>query len=411
MKITYKFSILLLFFVLAINAKAQIIANGNTDETTSVDSYPIFLFSDLTLGTISATPPAGGTTITYTWYTYSASGWNQIQSGNNPTLNASLQETGYRVNINVDGSSVNDYYCWVFQPEITSAEVETTIFTCDDLQLSVIPESKVLTYYNLTNGSAISLNYSYNYIWESSPTGDIDGLTEATPKITSPYEDTSYDVTISVFNGAATLTASIDIEAIAVSADFSYAAADRDNYNETDNLDNKEGSAPISVSFTSESLGTITDYEWNFVREDDDYNYAPHLEANTNFTFEEAGTYNVSLMVSNVLTGCSSIKTLDTPLVITEMEIDAPNVFTPDGDGINDEFVVVYHSVKSFKMVIVNRWGRKVFTTNNPAEGWDGKINGKKASEGVYFYYIEAKGYNESERKELKGPLHLIRGK
>ncbi len=411
MKIIYKYIILLLLIIVAGNIKAQIIANGNSDETTSNSDDPIFLFSDLSTGTLSATPPAGGTIITYTWYTYSTSGWNQIQSSNSPTLSTSLQENGYRVNINVDGNSENDFYCWVFQPEIISAEIETTTFDCATLALAVNPQVKTLTYYNLTNGSSITLSYSFTYQWESLPTGDMDGSTEEAPSLDSPYENTSYDVTISAFNGASSLTSSIDIEAIAVSAEFSYSAIDRDNYNETDDLDNNEGSAPISVSFTSESLGTITDYEWNFVREDDDYNFAPHLEANTNFTFEEAGTYNVSLMVSNVITGCSSTKTIDDPLVITEMEIDAPNVFTPDGDGINDEFVVVYHSVKSFKMVIVNRWGRKVFTTNNPGEGWDGKINGKNASEGVYFYYIEAKGYNENERKELKGPLHLIRGK
>ncbi len=410
MKIIYNYIILFLLSVITINTNAQqIIANGNNDETTSNTNDPIFLFSDISIGTLSA-PSAPGST--YTWYTYSGSGWNQIQSGSDAALSVALQETGYRVNRN-DGTTSEDFYCWVFQPEITSAEIETTLFTCDYLHLSVNPQVKTLTYYNFTNGSPITLDYSYSYQWESLPTGDIDGSTKAIPEISSPYENTSYTVNLSAFNGAATTTATIDIEAIAVSAAFSFTPTDRENYNELQEL-NYKGSAPMSVAFESESLGTITDYEWNFIKnasgDDEAYSYAPHLEPNTNFTFEEIGTYNITLTVSNIYSGCSNIKEIDTPLEIIKIKLEAPNVFTPNGDGINDEFVVVYQSIKSFKMVIVNRWGRKVFTTTNPAEGWDGKINGKDASEGVYFYYIEAKGFNEGETLEKKGPLHLIRG-
>ncbi len=410
MKIIYKYIILFLLSVVAINTNAQIIANGNTDQATSNSGAPIFLFSDLSSGSLSvSTLPES----TYTWYTYSGTGWNQIQSSNNPTLTTSLLETGYRV-VRNNTTSTDEFFCWVFQPEIISAEIETTTFDCINLDLAVIPQVKTLTYYNFTNGSPITLDYSYSYQWESLPAGEIDGSTEAIPEITSPYENTSYTVNLSAFNGAATTTATIDIEAIAVSAAFSFTPTDRENYNELQEL-NYKGSAPMSVAFESESLGTITDYEWNFIKnafgDDEAYTYAPHLEPNTNFTFEEIGTYNITLTVSNIFSGCSNIKEIDTPLEVIEIKLEAPNVFTPNGDGINDEFVVVYRSIKSFKMVIVNRWGRKVFTTTNPAEGWDGKISGREASEGVYFYYIEAKGFNEGETLEKKGPLHLIRGK
>ncbi len=410
MKIIYKYIILLLLSIIVIKTNAQIVANGYTYETTSNSSDPIFIFSDISTGTLSVPTLTGST---YTWYTYSNTGWNQIQSGNDPTLSLALKETGYRVTRD-NGSSTDDFYCWVFQPKITSAEIETTTFDCNILELSVNPQVKTLTYYNLTSGAPITLSYSLSYEWQSLPTGDMDGSTDDSPSIDSPYENTSYTVTLSAFNGTTTVNATTDIEAIAVSADFSFTATDRENYNEIQDLANYEGSAPMSVSFESESLGTVTDYEWNFVKngsgDEEDYDYAPHLEPNTNFTFEEYGTYVASLTVSNIYSGCSSTKTIDQELTITEMDIDAPNVFTPNGDGTNDEFVVVYNSVKTFKMVIVNRWGRKVFTTTNPAEGWDGKINGKKAAEGVYFYYIEAKGFNEGERKEKKGPLHLLRG-
>lgn len=90
-------------------------------------------------------------------------------------------------------------------------------------------------------------------------------------------------------------------------------------------------------------------------------------------------------------------------------EIYLPNAFTPDGDGINDIFKAVLNFIpEEFLMIIYNRNGIKIFQSKDPDEGWDGRINGVKAPEGVYMYYAEYKPFN-GVRKSLKpGTLTLF---
>lgn len=64
------------------------------------------------------------------------------------------------------------------------------------------------------------------------------------------------------------------------------------------------------------------------------------------------------------------------------------NVFTPNNDGINDEFIPFgLQGVEYFYLIIYDRWGNLVFEGKNQA--WDGKINGRQAPEGVYYYRAE----------------------
>ena len=91
-----------------------------------------------------------------------------------------------------------------------------------------------------------------------------------------------------------------------------------------------------------------------------------------------------------------------------------PNVFTPNGDLINDEFkplIKCDHQITEYKLVIYNRWGQKVFETNNPLDGWDGKINGKHSTTDVYVWkssFSYTKSGNIFE-KTAHGDLTLIR--
>lgn len=87
-----------------------------------------------------------------------------------------------------------------------------------------------------------------------------------------------------------------------------------------------------------------------------------------------------------------------------------PTGFTPNGDGINDEFKIVKHlnirSISYFK--VYNRWGEKLFSTNDINQGWDGTHNGEKSPAGVYVWYVEAYTY-EGERIIQSGNITLIR--
>lgn len=90
-------------------------------------------------------------------------------------------------------------------------------------------------------------------------------------------------------------------------------------------------------------------------------------------------------------------------------EIEMPNVFTPNNDGVNDLFKpVVFKGMESGNMVILNRWGNVVYESNDLSTGWDGTFQNKPVSDGVYFYKIHYKTIFEDEEVKY-GSFHLFR--
>ncbi|MEM9025182.1 MAG: gliding motility-associated C-terminal domain-containing protein, partial [Bacteroidota bacterium] len=77
-------------------------------------------------------------------------------------------------------------------------------------------------------------------------------------------------------------------------------------------------------------------------------------------------------------------------LVDIDCQVLVPNVFTPNDDAINDQFLVrTTCAFTEFKLTIFNRWGDVVYETNNPSIGWDGSTNGVTVSDGVYFWVMD----------------------
>lgn len=92
-------------------------------------------------------------------------------------------------------------------------------------------------------------------------------------------------------------------------------------------------------------------------------------------------------------------------------EVEAPNVFTPNGDDKNANFFLTSKNLATLSLVIINRWGNVVFDKSstdlvNDNPSWDGKIDGKDANDGIYFYKYTAIGLSG---KEIVGHgfLHL----
>jgi gliding motility-associated-like protein len=86
-----------------------------------------------------------------------------------------------------------------------------------------------------------------------------------------------------------------------------------------------------------------------------------------------------------------------------------PSAFTPNNDGVNDNYLSESSFVTEFSMVIYNRWGDAVFQTENIAQAWDGSLKNKPAPTGVYFYKILFRGYDDPSPTELTGSITLIR--
>ena len=90
--------------------------------------------------------------------------------------------------------------------------------------------------------------------------------------------------------------------------------------------------------------------------------------------------------------------------------VEVPNVITPNGDGYNDTFRPGegWSGIKSHKMVVVNRWGNKVWESSNFESGWDGKVNGKTVAAGTYFWVLEVTYGPDNKKKTYKGSLTVL---
>ncbi|MCW5907599.1 MAG: CotH kinase family protein [Chitinophagales bacterium] len=93
----------------------------------------------------------------------------------------------------------------------------------------------------------------------------------------------------------------------------------------------------------------------------------------------------------------------------TTSKVLLPSAFTPDGDGLNDFFHVVGEQLAEGNFQVFNRWGEKVFESNNPnTYGWNGEFRGKRCDAGVYAYFLTGKRLNGEEVK-MKGTVTLLR--
>jgi len=125
------------------------------------------------------------------------------------------------------------------------------------------------------------------------------------------------------------------------------------------------------------------------------------------------------------ITGCYTLALIDSMGNITEkipevcfdvedcMTYTLPNVFTPNKDGINDLWIPFpYANVDTIDLYVYNRWGRKVFHTNNPDINWDGVdyLSGEPVSDGTYYYSCEIiiETLNGPKTIDLHGTVTLL---
>lgn len=117
-------------------------------------------------------------------------------------------------------------------------------------------------------------------------------------------------------------------------------------------------------------------------------------------------TYTVT-----TVTGKNCIRTDDVTIHLTyNTSLHIPTAFTPNGDGINDRFVVRARGVAFYKIRIFNRWGTQVFVSDNTANHWDGRLANVLQPAGSYVYIVTYRYFGQ-EDKELnqRGAFMLIR--
>ena len=157
-------------------------------------------------------------------------------------------------------------------------------------------------------------------------------------------------------------------------------------------------SGALEVAFYSNPTPAALYYRWTIYKASDVI--MTRNDRDIRSVFEEPGSYRVVCKVNNDF--CVS-DSMEMKVNISESYLRVPNVFTPDGNGQNDEFRVAYRSLREFHCWVYNRWGKLVYDWTDPSKGWDGTINGRPASEGAYFYVIRALGTDAPKNASYVG--------
>lgn len=130
------------------------------------------------------------------------------------------------------------------------------------------------------------------------------------------------------------------------------------------------------VTFYDKSEGEIKEWKWDFyndaVGNKKDTSNIRYLQ-NPTRRYKDAGMYFIYFTVTSA-NGCK-----DSTAKFITIEEDPtffiPDTFTPNGDGLNDVFIPKGIALMQYEMKIFNRWGKMIFATNDPNQGWDGKIS------------------------------------
>lgn len=116
----------------------------------------------------------------------------------------------------------------------------------------------------------------------------------------------------------------------------------------------------------------------------------------------ESVTYTV---IGSDTTGCQGTAVV----VLTVDSLLVPNMFSPNGDGINDELELNYHGAYgNYEILIYDRWGQKLFATTDKQLWWNGKTaGGQDVPEGVYYLHVRILGDDAIPSKDKNRVFHV----
>ena len=144
-----------------------------------------------------------------------------------------------------------------------------------------------------------------------------------------------------------------------------------------------------NINFFANSIGSNT-FKWYF--EEDPTDVKTSTDSATTQAFSKGGHKLITLVVTNKA-GCTD--TMRYRMYIDDnINVFVPNAFTPNSDGLNDTFKVICNSVIAFDLKVFNRWGERIFQSDDINKGWDGTFMGQRVEEGVYYWQLSLQGGN-----------------
>jgi len=334
---------------------------------------------------------------------------------------SNLADGCYRVKI-TSTSGVKIYRAWVFNNYL-EAKAEITESGCSSFMLKGSLDSPAYNYIDLPTGQSKILGKGITVKWMQgdTPVGSVLSQTIYNPS----FQDTDYSLDISDKFGCKA-NASVKYISIVPKASFDYTLGEQPG--------EKGNEAPLTVTFNNTSKNVDAGkYQWFLFK--DLAKIKQEIESKTftdsimeriysddpSYTYEETGTYIVKLVAQKTSANTVCYRTAYSDnIVIAESFIDAPNFFTPDETGDPGKYIVQFFSMKSIKITIFNRWGKVLHVwENNNVPGftkaveesvWDGKVGGRMATPGVYYYVAEGRG-RDGVRRKASGFFHLFREK
>ena len=270
---------------------------------------------------------------------------------------------------------------------IDTATIHVNSFPIDAL---LAPE------YFLCVGTPIELEVTNNaedqtLIYEWSPsTGIIEGANTNSPLV-DPATPSTYEVIVSnQYNCTDTLSTFVELVDVDLGA-FAFAEPDTIIFN----------------SGATSQLLTIDNLNYQ-------YNWTPAETLDDPTVFDPIASPDVTTEYTVTIEGeggCTTDRTV-TVVVIDPACIDpfifVPTGFTPNDDGHNDILYVRGNNIDEFYFTVYNRWGQKLFETEDQTVGWDGFYQGERLTPDVYGFYLQAKCFNGQEYFK-KGNVTLLR--
>ena len=188
-----------------------------------------------------------------------------------------------------------------------------------------------------------------------------------------------------------------------------------------DTFENSFTVTSVEASFGFESVGLCSEYlfydssingdsySWDFGHPASASRNTSNLQNSTHYYGKDSGDYKVCLTVTNPQ-GCQDSSCADIRVDYLA-ELSLYNIFTPNGDGMNEEFFFEIENERMYHLLVYNRYGERVFDTKQPQVGWNGRHQnqGKELPDGTYFYVLKYGYHCEKEDRLAKGIVEIVR--